>query len=185
MLRHHLTRLLPLIFIYIFIFSCSEPVSNNSGNNDSNSKSEDTENPKSSAGFLVGKISGDTFENGTTATFSVKLTSQPEEHVIINVSSEDENEGVVSPTVLKFTSNNWDAEGHIITVTGQEDDVKDGHTSFSVILSNAISLDSNYDGLKPNDVVIINRDIESPGFIVSKISGNTGEDGTTATFNVK
>ena len=59
------------------------------------------------AGVTVGTISGNTTESGGTATFTVKLNSQPEASVAISVSSSNTDEGTVSPSGLEFSTSNW------------------------------------------------------------------------------
>ena len=51
------------------------------------------------AGVVVGTISGNTTEIGGTATFTVKLNSQPEAEVTISVSSSNTDEGTVNPSL--------------------------------------------------------------------------------------
>ena len=54
-----------------------------------------TNTDNDSAGVSVSAISGDTDESGTTATFTVVLTSQPSDDVTIDISSGDPSEGTV------------------------------------------------------------------------------------------
>ena len=59
------------------------------------------------AGITVGTISGNTGEDGTTATFTVVLNSQPSADVTIGISSSDTSEGsVILPTTITFTAVN-------------------------------------------------------------------------------
>ena len=135
-------------------------------------------------GFTVSAISGDTGEDGTTATFTVSLTSPPTSDVTIPVSSSDTNEGTVDQSELTFTSANWNVN-QTVTVTGMNDDVADDNQGYTILLGVTTSADSNYNDRDPADVAVINIDDETAGFTVSAISGDTGEDGTTATFTVR
>ena len=54
-----------------------------------------TNTDNDSAGVSVSAISGDTDESGTTATFTVVLTSQPSDDVTIPITSGDPSEGTV------------------------------------------------------------------------------------------
>jgi len=110
------------------------------------------------AGFTVSIISGNTTEAGGTATFTVKLSSQPTANVTIGVSSSDTSEGTVSPSLLTFTSANWNAN-QTVTVTGVNDSLDDGNQSYTVVLASANSSDSGYSGLNPNDVSVTNTDL--------------------------
>ncbi|NTV15595.1 MAG: hypothetical protein HGA96_16985, partial [Desulfobulbaceae bacterium] len=108
--------------------------------------------------FVVSSISGDTDENGTTATFTVALGSQPTGDVTIAVSSSNTDEGVVSPTSLTFTSGDWDTP-QTVTVTGVSDSSEDGNQAYTIVLGAATSADSNYSALNPDDVNVTNVDI--------------------------
>ena len=110
------------------------------------------------AGFNVSSISGNTTEAGGTATFTVKLNIQPTANVTIGVSSSDTTEGTVSPSLLTFTSANWNAN-QTVTVTGVNDSLDDGNQSYTVVLAAASSSDSGYSGLNPNDVSVTNTDL--------------------------
>jgi len=136
------------------------------------------------AGVTVDPLTGlVTTEAGGTDTFTVVLNSAPTADVTIPVSSSDDTEGGVSPATLTFTVDNWDAP-QTVTVTGIDDDVADGDQPYMGVLGAATSTDANYDGVDPADVMITNTDDETPGITVSDISGDTGEDGTSATFTV-
>ncbi|MCP4749402.1 MAG: hypothetical protein GY866_00780, partial [Proteobacteria bacterium] len=138
-----------------------------------------------SAGFAVGVVNGNTGEDGAQATFTVKLTVEPTSGVTIDISSSDAGEGTVDKSNLTFTADNWDAN-QTVTVTGADDDIQDGNQTYTIVLAAAVSSDSNYDTLKPSDVLVVNTDMgETAGFLVGNISNNTGEDGTQATFTVK
>lgn len=118
----------------------------------------DTGGETETAGFTVSSISGNTTEAGGTATFTVKLSSQPTANVTIGVSSSDTTEGTVSPSLLTFTSANWNAN-QTVTVTGVNDSLDDGNQSYTVVLASANSSDSGYSGLNPNDVSVTNTDL--------------------------
>jgi hypothetical protein len=136
------------------------------------------------AGFVVGAISGDTTEGGGTATFTVKLTSEPLAGVAVGLSSTDTSEGIVNTTSLTFTAADWNID-RTVTVTGQDDDVDDGDQAYSIELAAAVSADGIYNGLDPADVVVLNMDDDTAGFVVGAISGDTTEAGGAATFTVK
>jgi hypothetical protein len=135
------------------------------------------------AGFDVGAISGDTTEGGGTATFTVKLTSEPLAGVAVGVSSADTGEGVADTASLTFTAADWNID-QTVTVTGVDDDVVDGDQNFSIELAAAVSTDGIYNGLDPADVAVLNMDDDTAGFVVGAISGDTTEGGGTATFTV-
>ena len=83
------------------------------------------------AGITVTPTSGlTTTESGGTATFTVRLNSQPAANVTVGLSSSDASEGTVSPSSLVFTAENWNA-AQTVTVSGVNDDVADGDVSYA------------------------------------------------------
>ncbi|MBF0353512.1 MAG: DUF1566 domain-containing protein [SAR324 cluster bacterium] len=135
-------------------------------------------------GFTVSKISGSTTEAGGTATFSIKLKSQPLNDVTLEISSSDTTEGSVHPSTLTLTANNFNAE-NLITVTGVDDKIKDGDVTYTIKFSPASSLDSLYNGLDPDDVIVVNTDDETAGVTVVTTDNTTTEAGDTGAFTVK
>ena len=85
-------------------------------------------------GFYVSAISRDTDESGRTATFTVRLSSQPTDNVTIDVVSSDTGEGTISSSdsQLTFSSSNWNAE-QTVTVTGVDDNLTDGDQSYAIL----------------------------------------------------
>ncbi|MBL6991176.1 MAG: hypothetical protein ISR65_15435 [Bacteriovoracaceae bacterium] len=134
-------------------------------------------------GIYVGPISGPTSEASATAIFSVVLLSEPAADVIIDLSSSDTGEGVMLPSSLTFTPENWNA-GQVVTVYGLNDNIQDGDQQYKIITAPAISLDPRYNNFNAEDVDVINLDDDSWGIQVSEISGETSEGGDTATFTI-
>jgi hypothetical protein len=117
------------------------------------------------AAILVNPTSGlVTSEDGGSDTFAVRLNSQPTGNVVILLNSSDTTEGTISPNSLIFTPQNWDTWQEV-TVTGVDDDLTDGDIAYTIITSPATSSDSNYDGLNPADVQVINKDRDSRLFL--------------------
>jgi hypothetical protein len=111
------------------------------------------------------------------------LNREPNNEVILRVSSDDESEGQVTPTLLTFTVDNWNAPQEVF-VTGVDDPDADGDISFQVSLDQALSLDPSYNGLDVSDVAVINLDNESAGFTVTPVEATVSEDGTAAAFEL-
>jgi hypothetical protein len=93
----------------------------------------------------------------TTATFTVRLTSQPSASMTIAVTSSDPTEGTVSPTTLTFTTSNWSTP-QTVTVTGVDDMVVDNAQTYQVILASPVTADTVYAALNPPDVSVTNND---------------------------
>ena len=119
------------------------------------------------AGVTVSSISGDTDESGTTATFTVVLTSQPSDDVTIPISSGDPSEGTVDQASLTFTGANWNTP-QSVTVTGVDDALVDGDFTYTVEVGDPAGGD--YDALTnadTADVSVTNLDDDSAGVTVS------------------
>ncbi len=139
-----------------------------------------------SAGILVNPTSGlTTSENGSSASFTIVLQSQPTANVTIALSSTNTAEGTVGVSSVLFTAANWNAP-QTITVTGVQDDgTADGNQTYRITTAAAVSTDANYSGLNPPDVSLTNLDDDTPGIIVLPTSGLiTKEAGGTATFTI-
>jgi hypothetical protein len=135
------------------------------------------------AGFTLSAISGDTGEDGTTATFTVVLNTRPTANVSVALASSNVNEGTVAPASLAFTPEDWDTPRQA-TVTGVDDDIDDGDQAYTIETTASESADPVYAALNPEDVTVTNVDDDTAGITVSPISGDTDEDGATATFTV-
>ena len=139
--------------------------------------SEDSGGSSSTSGvFVISAITGSTTEAGGTATFTVKLNSQPSADVSIAISSSDTTEGTVSPSSIIFTSSNWNT-AQTVTVTGVDDTAVDGNQGYTIVLGVASSSDSSYSGLDPADVSVTNNDDDSPGITFNSTGDNTTESG--------
>lgn len=101
------------------------------------------------AGFTIVESTGSTVvdENGTTDTVTVVLNAEPFVNVVINVTSGDPGEAIVSTPVLTFTSLNWNIP-QFVTVTGINDDLADGTqlTTLTFSVADALS-DNNFDSV--------------------------------------
>ena len=99
-----------------------------------------------------------TTEDGGTATFSVKLQSEPISNVRIPLRSSDPGEGAADTRALEFTPGNW-TMAQTVTVTGVNDDgEEDGPKPYLITLERAQSRDRFYDGFDPHDVSVTNQD---------------------------
>jgi alpha-tubulin suppressor-like RCC1 family protein len=125
----------------------------------------------STPSLTISEVAG----TGPPATFTVMLKSQPANNVTIFLASSDTTEGTVSPSVLTFTSSNWN-EAQTATVTAEDDIVSDGPQSFSVVTT-AASGDPKYnvgdDGI--SDVMVITTDDEIPALTVTPLVLTTTE----------
>ncbi len=125
-----------------------------------------------------------TSEFGLTATFNVQLDLAPTNDVVINLSSSNPSEGIISTNSLTFNSTNWNIP-QPVTITGQDDTLTDGNVAYTIVLGTISSGDLRYNGFNPDDVSVINVDDETYGITVTPTSGLvTTEAGGTAQFSV-
>ena len=124
-----------------------------------------------------------TAEAGSTATFTVDLTSEPTADVTVDLTSSDTTEGTVAPAPLTFTPANWDTP-QTVTVTGVDDLLDDGTIAYAVATGSA-SADADYDKIAVADVALTNTDDDTATVIVAPTTGlTTSEAGGSATFSV-
>jgi hypothetical protein len=108
------------------------------------------------AGFSVTITGNDTTvaESGTTDVFDVVLDHQPLSDVIVTVTSSDAGEATVDPSVLTFTSADWN-QVRTVTVKGEQDGIPDGTQTIEAIVAIDIAnSDDAFDGV-PNQTVIV------------------------------
>ena len=123
-----------------------------------------------------------TNEDGTTATFTVVLNTEPTAVVTISLESSDTGEGTVPPDALTFATDAWNT-AQTVTVTGVNDAIADGNQLYMITLDPS-SGDSSYNGLDSVTVSVTNADDEA-GVTANPNTGlATDEDGAMATFTV-
>ncbi|MET0792398.1 MAG: Calx-beta domain-containing protein, partial [Polyangiaceae bacterium] len=154
------------------------------------------------AGFAVSLLTGRdpndasqllTSEKRTTASFSIVLTSKPSGTVQFGLTSSNDKEGTVSPAQLEFTTGNWNV-AQTVTVTGVDDDAKDGNVVYAVHIAAPTTEDLAYQKLLAQDVKVVNLDDDVAGItppkLLSGIDGGTNlitterPPGGTASFSV-
>ena len=102
-----------------------------------------------SPGYYVSSVSGDTDESGKTASFTVRLRSEPTDNITIYVASSDTGEGTVSADNLSFTTTNWNAD-KTVTITGIADNLSDGDQSYAIrLMADNTSTDLGYKYVDP------------------------------------
>jgi hypothetical protein len=113
-----------------------------------------------------------TSENGTSVNFTVKLGSAPTQNVVVNMSTSNPREGVVQPSTLTFTPQNY-ATAQQVTLTGQDDCIVDLLTPYRVLTGPAVSLDPNYFGVSGPTKTAVNAD-----------NGDTGKSTNTTGIHI-
>ena len=151
-------------------------------------------------GITVSPASGlITSESGTTAIFTVVLTSKPTgiNTATIDVVSSNTNEGTVTPAQLVFNASNWNIPQNV-TVTGKPDNIDDSDQPYTAVLGHAVtgisSSDPSYSGMVSFNgaaasntfaVSLTNTDVDTAGVTISPLSGIVlSESGTTGSYTV-
>jgi hypothetical protein len=128
-----------------------------------------------SAGVIVEVLSDTSGEDGTTASFRVRLNSEPTAAVSIPIQSSDETEGTLTVDSVDFTTGNWSSP-QTITVTGVNDNLADGDQDYEITLGTPASTDAKYTVLDPDDVALTNVDDDSAAVVVEQPTAKeTGE----------
>jgi len=135
------------------------------------------------AGLWLNKILATVSENGTTDTFSVRLTSQPVAAVVLTVTSLDPGEAAVSPTVLTFSPVDWNVPQDVM-VTGVDDPLLDGQVATQVVVSVVDDLSDAAFHNKFQAVHVATTDNDVPGFALSKAAVTVSESGSSDTFTI-
>lgn len=138
------------------------------------------------AGVSVTESSGATLvdEDLGNDTYTVVLTSEPFDDVKIGFSVGN-NQVTVSPSLLTFTSANWDTP-QTVTITGVDDDVVEGSHTESVTHT-ASSTDSGYNGIAIQTVTVSLTDDDSAGVTVSENDNKTevgGDKDVSDTYQI-
>ncbi|KPJ88050.1 MAG: hypothetical protein AMJ53_17305, partial [Gammaproteobacteria bacterium SG8_11] len=149
-----------------------------------NSDNDSTVPPSPNPAIITSPNSGlVTTETGTSASFTVVLTSAPISDVTVNVISSDTTEGLATPGSLTFTPNNWSSV-QSVTVTGVDDPDADGDINYSIGFS-VISSDIDYNGMTVTPVTAVNQNNDRAAITLSPASGLiTSEDLDQDSFTV-
>jgi len=122
-------------------------------------------------------------ETGSTASFTLKLKSEPTANVVLSLSSSNTAEGLVSPSSLLFSRNNWSSP-QTITVTGVDDYYDNGSTPFNIIVGSPSTSDTNYSAKPVSTIIATNVDNDTAGITIIASDNQTGENGDNGTLLV-
>ncbi len=136
------------------------------------------------AGVVFSSISGPTTEAGGTATFTVRLATQPTADVSVAIASTNVQEGQPDVVSLTFTPSDWNVD-QVVTLTGQPDQVDDDDQLYGAQVGPCTSGDPKYQGLGGGTVTVVNQDIDTAGVSVFGPFGNSREDGSGVTVFVR
>ncbi|MDC0096704.1 lamin tail domain-containing protein [bacterium] len=134
-------------------------------------------------GITLGAVSGNTSEDGTTATFTAVLDTAPTSDVVLDVSSDYPGEVSFDLSQLTFIAANWDTP-QTITITGLDDSDVDGDIDVTITVAvDDANSDATYAGISETTTVT-NEDNELPPLIINEfladpngVSGDANGDG--------
>ena len=140
--------------------------------------------PPPAPGVSLSKTTASVSETLTTDSFTIKLDSEPESNVVINLSDNDTGEATISASTLTFTSSNWSAV-QTVTITGVDDDFADGSQTVFITISVDNSSDATYTALDNQTVTVTNMDAgESLGFTSKETNSSTSVTESGGTDNL-
>ena len=137
-----------------------------------------TVNDDDEAGLVFSPSSVDVDE-GSTATYTVKLGSCPSSNVTVAVASSDTDEATVNKSSLTFTTSNWNT-AQTVTVSGVHDD---DAWDESLDITHEASGASDYSGVS-EDLDVDVEDDDEAGIRLSR-SSLTVDEGSTRTYSVE
>ena len=126
-----------------------------------------------------------TSENFRSAAFTIALASRPTVNVTIMLQSSDMYEGVVLPSSMFFTPDNWDIP-QTASVNGKDDAEIDGDVAYKIETTLIAFGEPNYATVNPDDINVINED--NDGYMISVIVPDHGvitNEGSAGDFSVK
>ena len=118
----------------------------------------------------IDQLSG---EDGSLASFSVRLSAVPSAPVEVNWASSNINEGDLSSSTIVFSTTNWN-QPQVITVNGIDDliPVNDGAINYNIFVTAISSTDPNFGNIIPASIAnvqMINQDNDFAGVLVLSI----------------
>ncbi len=137
-----------------------------------------------SHGFIISELTGDTDEEGSEQSFTVKLQSPPADFVDLSFNVSDSSEIRLDKTSLRFEAANWN-QSQTVTVEGLDDALQDGDQNVEVKFNASSSTDPNYNNLILTGLELKNLDNDSTGFRFNPSLGLvTSEGGNRANLKV-
>lgn len=128
----------------------------------------------------------ETTEAGGSASFQVRLSTEPTAEVSIALTNPDTTEFALDRTEVRFLPADWQTPRTVV-VTGVDDALLDGDIAATIGLAPAVSPDPRYNGFDPADVPVVNRndDFVAPASLqVTNIDLEVSEAGDTGRIEI-
>ena len=120
-------------------------------------------------------------DEGRTATYSVRLRTQPSEDVVIDIAS-DRNDVTVQPAQLTFTTSNWSSAKAVTVSAAADDDAANDTAALTHAVVDASSA-AEYAGVTATLAVTVEDD-ETAGITLSALSESPVPENGSATYTV-
>ncbi len=117
-----------------------------------------------------------TVNEGATATYTIRLNTQPSDGVTVTPQTDDAGAATVSPATLTFTMGDWNT-AQTVTVTGVED--ADANNESVTLMHTATSSDTAYNTVTIDAVAVTVNDDDTAGVSVlpTTLTFNEGDTG--------
>ena len=144
------------------------------------------------AGIVLGSLSPSPVPEGGTATYTVKLNTEPSADVVISLTVSGSSDVTIADTdgattgvqnTLTFTSGTWDTPQTVTVHAAQDDDAVADSATISHAVVDASSA-NEYDGLE-EDLSVGVTDDDAAGIVLGSLSPSPVPEGGTATYTVK
>ena len=125
----------------------------------------------------IDQLSG---EDGSLASFSVRLSATPSAPVQLSWASSNINEGALSSSTIIFSPTNWD-QPQVITVNGVDDliPINDGAINYNIFINAISSTDPFFGNIIPASIVavaMINQDNDFAGITLYLLEDDNQTD---------
>ena len=124
-----------------------------------------------------------TVAEGGSATYTVRLNTQPTSNVVISVTASGNTDVTVSPARLTFTTANWSTAQTVTVAAAQDADAVNDAASIAHAVVAASSADE-YDAVTIAGVAVTVTDDDTAGVTVSETTLTVAEGGS-ATYTVR
>ena len=128
------------------------------------------------AGAMVSKTTLTVAEGGS-ATYTVKLNTQPTSDVVISVTASGNTDVTASPATLTFTTSNWSTAQTVTVRAAQDDDAVDDTAAIAHAVVAASSA-NEFDAVTIAGVAVTVTDDDTAGVTVSASSVTVAEGGS-------
>jgi len=136
------------------------------------------------AAVNLSATTGSATENGTNASYTIVLATQPTASVTVTLANAS-GQVTPSPASIMFTTGNWDIP-QTITVSAVDDGASETTPHTGAVTHTVTSADGNYGGISVPNFTTNITDNDTPGITITRTGGNNTvtEGGAADTFTI-